>query len=196
MTHTLHRIGKKEGLKSDYVILAMLATGINDKTPDARKKLFRIAEIFNQYNPANIIQKSAWNVSPVITANYTNLETVKQVIQTLNQEDLGVSIVISGIISEIQKIIQDVGLSMHTVHLSLGTFGRKELLPSEKILEITTMCGHHCISPQSIDYYIKLIKNGKISVENAAENLSKPCVCGIFNPARAITLLNKLSENL
>jgi len=174
----------------------MLAAGINDKTPDAQKKLFRIAEIFNQYNPVNIIQKSAWNVSPVITANYTNLETVKQVIQTLNQEDLGVSIVISGLISEIQKIIQEVGLSMHTVHLSLGTFGRKELLPSEKILEITTMCGHHCISPQSIENFVKLIKNEKISVEKAAEKLSKPCVCGIFNPTRAITLLNKLCEIL
>ncbi|GAG75398.1 unnamed protein product, partial [marine sediment metagenome] len=81
----------------------------------------------------------------------------------------------------------------HTIHLSLGTFGRKELLPSEEILEITTMCGHHCISPQSVKYYVELIKSGKISVENAAKKLSKPCVCGIFNPTRAITLLNKLS---
>lgn len=193
MTHSLHRRGKLNDLKNDYVILAMLAAGINDKYPDAKQKLLRVAEILNQNNPANIIPRSAWKISPVITATFSDIEMVKNVIQTLKQEDLGVSIVISGLISEIQEAVKDAGLKMHTIHLSLGTFGRKELLPAEEILEITTMCGHHCISPQSVKYYVELIKSGKISVENAVKKLSKPCVCGIFNPTRAITLLNKLS---
>ncbi len=33
MTHTLHRQGSVEDLKSDYVLLAQLALGINDKKP-------------------------------------------------------------------------------------------------------------------------------------------------------------------
>jgi hypothetical protein len=195
LTHSLHRRGSKDELKSDFVILAMLAEKVNDKTPNARQRLFHIANILKQYNPTNIIPKRAWKISPVISASFTDMKTVKKVIKTLKQEDLGISIVISGLISEIQKLLEEIGLNMHTVHLSLGIFGRKELLPSEKILEITTMCGHHCISPQSVEYYVELIKNGKISIEKAVEKLTKPCVCGIFNQERAINILNELIKN-
>ena len=174
------------------MILAMLAAGINDKYPDSRKRLIRIAEIMKKHNPTNMMMEAAWKISPVITATFTDIETVKQITQTLKEEDLGVSIVISGLISEIKDAVKKVGLNMHTVHLSLGTFGKKELLPSKKTLEITTMCGHHCTSSQSIEYYVKLIKSGKISVEKAAEKLAKPCVCGIFNISRTIKILNKL----
>lgn len=192
LTHSLHRRGIVDDLKSDYPILAMLAAGINDKKPDARKKLLRIGEIFKQHNPINILTEKAWKISSIIQATFTDIETVKDVLQTLKQEDLGVSIVVSGLLSEIQAAVRDVGLNMHTVHLSLGTFGKKELLPPEKTLEITTMCGHHCVSPQSIDYYVKQIKSGKISIEKAAKKLSNPCVCGIFNTSRAITILTDL----
>ena len=194
MTHSLHRKGNIEDLKRDYVILAMLAAGINDKYPDSRKKLIRIGEILNQHIPINIMPEIAWNISPIITATFTDIETVKKVMKTLKEENLGVSIVISGLLSEIQNIATKVDLNLHTVHLSLGIFGKKDLLPSEKILEIITMCGHHCISPQSVEYYVQMIKNGKISVEEAAIKLTRPCVCGIFNLSRAVQILNTLVE--
>ena len=194
MTHSLHRKGNIEDLKRDYVIIAMLAAGINDKYPDSRKKLIRIGEILNEHKPINIMSEIAWKISPIITATFTDIETVKKVMKTLKEENLGVSIVISGLLSEIQNIATKVDLNLHTVHLSLGTFGKKELLPSEKILEITTMCGHHCISSQSIEYYVQLIKNGNISVEEAAKKLARPCVCGIFNLSRAVQILNTLVE--
>ncbi|MFX0137874.1 MAG: hypothetical protein ACFFDN_29805 [Candidatus Hodarchaeota archaeon] len=194
MTHTLHRQGNEEALKSDYAMLAMAAAGINDKKPDTREKLIRIGEIFKQHNPANIMMENLWSISPAITAAFTDIETVKEILKTLKNEDLGISIVISGIISEIQKTVEEIGLKMHTVHLSLGVFGKKELLPSEKTLEITTMCGHHCISPQSVESYVEKIKNGKTTIEKAAEKLAKPCVCGIFNSERAKNILNELVQ--
>ena len=90
-------------------------------------------------------------------------------------------------------MLREVDLTMHTVHLSLGTFGKKELLPSdEKVLEITTMCGHHCTSPQSVEHYADQIKSGKLTLEKAVEKLAKPCVCGIFNKSRATKLLEEL----
>ncbi len=196
MTHSLHRKGNIEDLKRDYVILAMFAAGINDKYPDSRKKLIRIGEILNQHNPINIMPEVAWNISPIITATFTDIETVKKVMKTLKEENLGVSIVISGLLSEIQNIATKVDLNLHTVHLSLGIFGKKDLLPSEKILEITTMCGHHCISSYSVEYYINLIREEKISVEEAARKLAKPCVCGIFNPSRAVQILNTLVKGI
>ncbi len=194
MTHSLHRKGNIEDLKRDYVILAMLAAGINDKYPDSRKKLIRIGEILNEHKPINIMSEVAWKISPIVTATFTDVETVNKVMKTLKEENLGVSIVISGLLSEIQNIATKVDLNLHTVHLSLGTFGKKELLPSEKILEITTMCGHHCISSQSVEYYINLIRGEKLSVQEAAKKLAKPCVCGIFNLSRAVQILNTLVE--
>jgi len=35
------------------------------------------------------------------------------------------------------------------------------------------------VSPQSVEYCLDLIIKDKISIENIAEELAKPCVCGI-----------------
>ena len=194
MTHTLHRQGNEEALKSDYAMLAMAAAGVNDKKPDTREKLVRIGEIFQQHNPTNIMMENLRRVSPAITAAFTNIETIKEILKTLKNEDLGISIVVSGLISEIQTVVEEIGLKMHTVHLSLGVFGKKELLPSEKTLEITTMCGHHCVSPKSVESYVDKIKKGKTTIEKAAEKLTKPCVCGIINTERVKNILNELVQ--
>jgi hypothetical protein len=38
------------------------------------------------------------------------------------------------------------------------------------------------------------IKKNKTTVEKAAIELAKPCLCGIFNPHRAAILLRKLTK--
>ena len=38
---------------------------------------------------------------------------------------------------------------------------------------------------------LEMLENGKITAEEAAQELSKPCVCGIFNPVRAARLLQE-----
>jgi len=193
LTHSLHRIGAVNDLKGDYIVLACLAKGINRESPEARQSMIKIAQILKEHDPLNIIPEFTWKISPVITAVFKDINIVKKVILALKNEDLGISIVISGLISEVQAALNEIGLRMHTVHLSLGTFGKKELLPNEQeILEITTMCGHHCISPQSVLHLLDQIKKGKTTAEKAAKKLAKPCVCGIFNTERATSLLNKL----
>ncbi|MFX1480593.1 MAG: hypothetical protein ACFFCI_21090 [Promethearchaeota archaeon] len=192
MTHTLHRKGNRQDLKEDYVILAMVAKDINDHYDDTREKLIKIGEILKEYNPVNILNEIGWRVSPTITATFNDINTVNSIIKILKKEDFGISIVISGLISEIECAIKEIGLKSHTIHFSLGHFGPKELLPSDKTLEITTMCGHHTISPQSITHYVELIKQGKLTIEKAAEKLTKPCVCGIVNPSRIIKILKTL----
>lgn len=172
----------------------MISKGVNDKMPEARQKLLRIGQILKQNNPTNILIEPSWKVSTVIQASFTNIEDVRKVIKTLKEEDLGISIVVSGLVDEIKDLLDELDIHMHTVHLSLGTFGKKDLLPSEDILEITTMCGHHCISPQSVKYYLELIKQQKISIQKAAEKLTKPCVCGIFNTSRAVKILTRMSK--
>jgi len=41
---------------------------------------------------------------------------------------------------------------------------------------------------------IHQVKKGKKSLREAAEELAKPCQCGIFNPQRAEKLLAKLQD--
>ncbi|MHA2390592.1 MAG: hypothetical protein ACXAEX_01380 [Promethearchaeota archaeon] len=172
MTHTLHRKGIKNDLKEDYVLLAMLAREINDIYDDSRQKLIKIAEIMNKHNPVNILLEIGWRTSSAITATFDNIETIKEVIRELKKKDFGISIVVSGLISEIENVLQE--------------------LPSKEILEITTMCGHHTVSPQSITFYVELIKQEKISIEKAAQKLTSPCVCGIVNTSRIIKILKSL----
>ncbi|TFG04285.1 MAG: hypothetical protein EU536_04910 [Promethearchaeota archaeon] len=196
MTHSLHRTGTPDGLTSDYVLLAMRAAGIHDRDPEAKEtakaKLISIGEIFSKHNPTNIMMERLRRFSPVVTASYTDIETVGNILFELKQKNFGLSIVVSGLLSEIQKCAKTVGLEPHTVHLSLGIFGKKELLPPEKFLEITTQCGHHCISPQSVEHALKEIKQGKISIETVSEKLAKPCICGIVNPIRVRQILQEL----
>jgi soluble cytochrome b562 len=192
MTHSLHRQGSKKDLQNDYVILAMYAAGFNDKDPNTREKMLQIARIMKDNNPVNILTKKAWRISSVISATFDNKEDVRKVLKELKEADLGISIVVEGIVDEIKDLANELNLDLDSAHLSLGYFGKKDLLPSEKILEITTMCGHHCISPQSVQYYVDQVNHEKITLEKAAEKLAKPCVCGIFNTNRAIEILKQL----
>ncbi len=195
MTHTLHRSGNVNDLKGDYVLLAMLAASINDRNPDAKKNLCEIGTIFKNHHPENIMTENVWKISTIITASFKDIESVKDILKILKDKKYGISIVVSGLTEEIQKAASEIGLTLHTGHFSLGVFGKKELLPSDKILELTTMCGHHCVSPQSVDYYVDQIQNNKISLEKAAEKLAKPCVCGVVNISRAREILENIIKN-
>jgi hypothetical protein len=194
MTHSLYRKGNIKDLNQDYVIIAMLAAGINDKSvyTDAKERQLRIGEIMKINNPTNILNEAGWKLASIVQGCFTDITDVRNVLKTIKKEDLGISIVVSGLISEIKELCKEIGLKMHTINLSLGEFGKKSLLPPEKTLEITTMCGHHYVSSQSVGYYVEQIKKGKISVEKAAEKLTAPCVCGIFNTKRAVQVLNDL----
>jgi len=68
------------------------------------------------------------------------------------------------------------------------------LLPDEDILSITTMCGHHMISPNLVKKLVEDVKKGKITPEKAAWKLATFCPCGIFNHVRAEKLIEELKN--
>ncbi|MBS7279681.1 MAG: hypothetical protein KIH09_07560 [Candidatus Freyarchaeota archaeon] len=192
VTHTLHRLGDEDSLKKDYVVVAIYAHGINDNQPDSRVRLLRIAEILKAQRPVNMINELLWNFTPAIQAVYDDKNSFKTALRLLKKADLGISITVSGLLSEVREIAEELDLKPHTVNLSLGVFGKKELLPSEKILEITSMCGHHCVSPNLVKNLVEQVIKNKIIPEEAAEELSKPCICGVFNKARAANLIRNI----
>jgi hypothetical protein len=59
-------------------------------------------------------------------------------------------------------------------------------------MEITTQCGHALISPHLVAAVVKKIRKGKMTVEEAARMLIKPCACGIGNTTRIERLLGEM----
>ncbi|MDR3563673.1 MAG: hypothetical protein P4N59_19875 [Negativicutes bacterium] len=207
MTHTLHRQGSVESLEKDYVVFAMPSSGLNHQ--GSLEKLLKVYEIFMQYNPINIGDSksgsryslgSADAVREVIQENelvhavFNSRQTVLEVLKELKKEDLGLSIVVSGLNDEVCQCVKDAGLDPHTVAQSLGIWGRTDLLPKPKILEIATMCGHGLVSYQLISELADQVAKGKITAEEAGRQLAKPCICGVYNPERAASLIRELTD--
>ncbi|MHA1782346.1 MAG: hypothetical protein ACTSUL_02855, partial [Promethearchaeota archaeon] len=81
ITHSLHRKGNIDDLKQDYVILAMLSRNINDKFPDSREHLIKVGNILKEHSPVNMMSENLWTISPVITAVYDNIHSIKKILK-------------------------------------------------------------------------------------------------------------------
>lgn len=204
MTHTLHRRGSVQDISHDFVILAMAARGVN--RDGAAPKLARALEIFAAHNPinyGNVVGNSLTRSLPEMTALtkdntvshavFGNTEDLSAVLADLKREDLGLSIVVSGLFEQTGQACCENGLRPHTVNVSLGVFGRTEKLPPEPILEIATMCGHNMISFALIQKLVRDIEDGLTTPEAAAKKIAASCLCGIFNWRRAAEVFARLA---
>lgn len=203
MTHTLHRRGTRQSLSEDYVILMLKAVGINDT--DYVPKLQEFLRIALRHNPVNIgceTKGSLSNYPPeeIIAeirgdthAVFDNPEAVSRFLKDLKEADLGLSVVVSGIFENVDECLEKAGLKHHTANFSLGIWGRTERLPTNDILEITTMCGHGMIATNLVKEMSKEIRAGRKTPEAAAKELAPCCTCGIFNPRRAAKLLTAMA---
>jgi len=119
-------------------------------------------------------------------------EKVKRVLKELKEENLGLSIVVSGIFDIVFKCCRENGLTPHTVNMALGIKGRKELLPKGKTLDVVTMCGHGLVSKYLVKDLVSKIGKGLITAEEAAQKLGANYLCGAFNTVRATELLKEI----
>ena len=204
MTHTLHRRGTEESLKNDYVLLVTAASGINHV--GSLDKLRKVLEVIWDVGPANvgsqhlgtILQgysmeeiKAALNEVPRIRCSFSSREKMREIIRRLQALDLGISVTVEGPTADIVEMSRELGIKPHSVNLSLDVWGRKDALPSEEVLEFVTMCGHGLISQHLVKKVIEDVKSGKKTPQKAAVEIGIPCVCGIYNPDRAVQLLEK-----
>ena len=203
MTHSLHRRGSVDSLKDDFVFIARSSLDVNRK--NCGPKFQRIRQILHEAGPTNAgSMETGGNIArgaflkewlardsddTIIAATFSSKAKVRQVLQRLKQEDLGISITISGLIDEVFGLAKEVGLKPHTVNLSLGVHGRTDLLPPEEILQVTTMCGHALCAKSLAGKLKDEVAAGRLTAEEAARQLAEPCVCGIFNTERAAALL-------
>ncbi len=203
MTHTLHRQGSVESLKEDYVVLVMgedipfdiYRRRLQKRFPYIYEMVKKVLLNFGILKLLRIIRKAKPTGSyrsPV----FNNKKELTSYLKELKERNMGKSVVVSGLFDEVNDCLKELNLSPHTVQFSLGTFGKKELLPNKEILEITTMCGHHMISPGLVEKLANDIKNGSISLEEATEVMSEQCVCGVFNKERTCKLMETLVSKL
>lgn len=209
MTHTNHRQGTVESLRGDWVVQMRRAKGINDE--NASPKLRKFLELSLKYKPVcagcskignsltvgwHKLIEDVGNIEDSHNAHvvFDSADNVAGFITELVQADLGLSVIVSGLHDEIDRICRKAGTRRHTVQYSLGVWGKTELLPHPKILKITTMCGHGTIPFNLVRRMAAAVKNGGLSLEQAAAELGKPCVCGVFNTRRAQSLLQEYIE--
>lgn len=127
-------------------------------------------------------------------AVFTDLDTLRKVVEELIGADLGISINISGLMDEVQACCQRAGIGRHSAEHSLGFWGSKDRLPEREILEFNTMCGHGMVSFNLIRKMIEYVKLRRLTPKKAAKIMAKCCECGAFNPLRAEMMLEKVRK--
>lgn len=199
MTHSLHRIGTEESLSRDFVVAALPAMGINN--PGHEPKLQAFLRLALKHNPKNYGVGSYGNeyshdgeqviqhATGMAHSVFTNVADVTAFLKDLKAADLGMSVIVSGILDKVNQATKDAGLKRHTVNVSLGVWGNTKKLPPTEIMEVTTMCGHGMIAQNLVRKLVEEIRSGATTAEEAGKALAAPCCCGIFNPARAAELL-------
>jgi hypothetical protein len=199
MTHTLHREGINKD-SNDYVFLAM----VEGNDPQKLDNLAELFKIILKHKPLNYTGKalfpdlSAEQLSQIYKrtkigmAVFDRREDLFSALREIKDRELGVSVVVSGLFPHIGEDCKKLGLPMHTVNYSLGVWGKREKLPDPRVTEITTMCGHGLVSFNLVQSLLKEIRRGKKTLEEAADILVKPCVCGVVNPQRAVELFRAM----
>jgi len=203
MTHTLHRRGTRESLSEDYTIMMLQSVGINDE--GHIPKIQEFLRIVLRHNPKNIgsvtmggmidkPEEVIANANKIGHAVFDNKEDLTAVLKELKKADLGISVTVGGIFENVDDCLEKAGLKHHTANFSLGIWGKTEKLPSNDVLEVTTMCGHALIASNLVKAMVKEIKAGTKTPEEAAKVLMPQCACGVFNPARAARLLAAMAK--
>jgi hypothetical protein len=201
MTHSLHRQGNLDKLKHDYVWQPYPTQNVNDdKNPENFSVIIDLVEELGSVNWGDIKTGPKASVEPKtikeklkkesrIRGVFTEKTQVVEFLKKMKKLDLGLSLVISGLTDDVLDACNQAELKPHSINLSLGIWGKKELLPPNEILEITTMCGHHMVSTNIVKATAEIVRSGKLTPEKAGKELAKLCPCGIFNPDRASDVL-------
>jgi len=197
---------KIDTLNHDYCFLAMSAKKFANQAGSG-PKMQKILQIACKHNPTNFgdmiggnsLQKTLDQILPLVKETsivhgiFTNQEDAVAFVKEVKEADLGISVVLSAPFDKAWEVVEKSGTMLHTQEFSGGIWGKKELLPSEDILDFCTMCGHGMISRYLVEDMVKRVKAGKITALNASKEIGKQCCCGIYNVARGETLFKTLA---
>ncbi len=205
MTHSLHRTGSKESLGRDFVFIVRGAKGFNLDGEGVGEKMRVVGEILSHTGPSNMGSPdlgtniaSGTTVDQMIDSSpsakglycvFSSRDKARKALKELKDADLGISVTISGLIDDVFAMGRELGIVPHTVNLSLGVYGRTDLLPNQEVLDLTTMCGHGMVPAGLATKYLEEVRAGKIPAKECSRRMGAACICGIFNLDRAEEIL-------
>jgi hypothetical protein len=207
MSHALHRHGTREQLQQDYTFYARTSRYVNRE--GCGPKLRKILQILvddgqvNNYGSSHAGKSYAGGLKPEeyaltldkaygVAACFSDKAAIRSLLAKLKEADTGISIVVSGLIDEIQGVARELGLTPHTVFLSLGVHGKRAALPEDRVLQVTTMCGHAQVASRLARVVMERVRSGRMTPEKGAHLLAQPCPCGIFNTTRCAGILEQI----
>jgi hypothetical protein len=203
MTHSLHRSGDIESQKKDYVWFMYQTKGVNDVDIKPRALEFiAVAEAVGSENWGDVKSgpklrfpieeiKSKLSDKSRLRGIFTKRNQVVEFLKQIKAKDLGMSVVITGVLSEVIPACREAGVTPHSVNYSLGVWGKKDDLPDDTTLSITTMCGHHMIPPKFVNHIMKRVQKGKMTPQEGAQELAEFCYCCIFNHIRCANIIEE-----
>ncbi len=216
MTNTLHRYGKAESFHDDYILFCIPSPGLNDRGAVEKQKAFlRICAKHEPVNMGNgnrgsyrperhMDPRSHWNrdLSPdwegvidgvskpgTVAAVFDSREKAENCLGEVKQADLGLSVNMSTSVSGAQNAAECCGIARHSVEYSLGFADPHDHLPNSQVLELSTMCGHGMVSFNMARKMLDMVREGRRTARQAVTTLARFCPCGVYNPARALRLL-------
>lgn len=205
MTHSLHRSGDIESQKKDFNWFMYQTQGVNDKDiRDRALEFIAAAEACGSENWGDVKTgpKTRFSVEEIrekisdksrLRGVFTKREQIVEFLKIMKEKDTGLSVVATGVLSEVLPACKEAGVTPHSINYSLGVWGKKDNLPDEVTLSITTMCGHHMIPPKFVQSVMDQVDKGRLTPEAGAIKLANFCYCGIFNQVRCADIIK---ENL
>lgn len=224
MTNTLHRFGDAASFRDDFVVFAIASRGKNDEGAlEKQRQFLRMAIPFGPVNlgdarnggslrPCKAMNPTNhWNrdLTPdfnavvnglqhitTVAAVFDSRQKAEEFLKAVKKADLGLSINISTSIDGAEQCCHAAGIPRHSVGYSLGFEGKTEKLPSTQVLTLMTMCGHGMVAQSLAKKMIDWVKEGRRTPEQAATYMQRFCSCGVFNPARAIRILEDARHSI
>jgi len=203
LTHSLHRSGDIESQKKDFNWFMYQTKGVNDKDiKDKALAFIAVAEACGSENWGDVKTGpiTRYSVEEIkdrlsdksrLRGVFTKKEQVVEFLKRIKEKDTGMSVVVTGVLSEIIPASLEADVIPHSINYSLGVWGKKDNLPDDITLSITTMCGHHMIPPKFVKHIMKQVERNKLTPEEGAIKLSNFCYCGIFNQIRCADIIEK-----
>jgi len=218
VTNTLHRYGRAEAFRDDYIIFAMPSKGNNDEGAIDKLKTFLAicarhqpanmgASGRSSYRPSTHLNPAAhWNreLSPdfesvvagvekagTAGAVFDSREKAVACLRDVIKADLGLSVNISTSVDGAKEAGRACGIERHSVEYSLGFTDPHDHLPDARTLELATMCGHGMVSFQLARKMLDMVREGRRTPQQAVATLARFCPCGVYNPSRALRLIEE-----
>jgi hypothetical protein len=202
MTHTLYRSGSVTSQAEEVCWLLYTTKGLNDDNfiEAARHYVAAVeatgddvnwgeTQLGTKFRGGKDRIMSNLRKNSRLRGVFSDRNSAVRFLKEIKAKELNQSVLISGVLTEMAAICKDAGVTPRYCNFSVGVFGKKDKLPDEKTFSLTTMCGHHRIAPAYVKALEQDVKEGRMTPEEAGRKLASVCLCGIFNPVRACSIL-------